>query len=221
VSILPKTVAGALRLIEKAEEAHADLIEVRLDSFKDYRKLAGVATHGKTLKIAACKPPRCHGTFPGTETEQQQVVLDAAKSGFTYVDVDLTQPKLNETVAELRRLGVKVIVSFHSFAETPSAAELNSVLDMEIALGADVCKIVTTANRIEDNLVLLNLTEASCSKAKLVCFAMGEQGKVSRLLSPLFGGYFTFASLAQGSETAAGQLTIQEMQSAYKLLGVK
>ena len=221
MSILPKTATEALRLIAQAEEAHADLIEVRLDSFQDSDKLADVAAHGRTLKIAACKPPRCHGTFSGTDAEQRQVLLNAAKSGFTYVDVDLTQPKLNETVAELKRLGAKVIVSFHNFAETPSAVELNSVLDMEIALGADVCKIVTTAKCIDDNLVLLNLTEASCSKAKLVCFAMGEQGKISRLLSPLFGGYFTFASLAQGSETAAGQMSIQEMQSAYKLLGVK
>jgi 3-dehydroquinate dehydratase len=50
---------------------------------------------------------------------------------------------------------------------------------------------------------------------------MGELGRVSRLLSPLFGGYFTFASLERGSETAAGQMTIQEMKSAYELLGLK
>ncbi|MCK5563398.1 type I 3-dehydroquinate dehydratase, partial [Candidatus Bathyarchaeota archaeon] len=56
---------------------------------------------------------------------------------------------------------------------------------------------------------------------KIVCFAMGEAGKVSRLLSPLFGGYFTFASLDRGNETAAGQLAIQEMITAYELLGQK
>jgi 3-dehydroquinate dehydratase len=40
-------------------------------------------------------------------------------------------------------------------------------------------------------------------------------------VSPLFGGYFTFASLERGSETAAGQMTIQEMKTAYELLGLK
>ncbi len=220
MSILPKTLAEALRLIEKAEEAHADLIEVRLDSFKDWDKLADVATHGKTPKIAACKPPRCHGKFTGTETEQRRLLLDAAKSGFTYVDVDLTQPKLSDTIAELKRLGAKTIVSSHDFDATPSPAELNRVLERETALGADVCKIITTAKRIEDNLTLLNFTSTACNKAPLVCFAMGEHGKVSRLLSPLFGGYFTFVSLEQGSETAAGQIAIQEMQSAYRLLGL-
>jgi 3-dehydroquinate dehydratase type I len=80
---------------------------------------------------------------------------------------------------------------------------------------------VTTAKRMEDNLTALNFTSAASSKAKLVCFCMGELGKVSRLLSPLFGGFFTFASLERGSETASGQITIQKMKSTYALLGQK
>ena len=65
---------------------------------------------------------------------------------------------------------------------------------------------------------MLNFVSAMSSKAKLVCFCMGEQGKVSRLLSPMFGAFFTFASLEQGSETASGQMTIEEMRAAYNLL---
>jgi 3-dehydroquinate dehydratase len=49
---------------------------------------------------------------------------------------------------------------------------------------------------------------------------MGELGKTSRLLSPLFGGFFTFASLERGKETAAGQLTVQEMKAVYETLGI-
>jgi len=215
VSILPKTTTEALRLIEKAEDAHADLIEVRLDCLKDPRGLADLAVHGKVPKIATDK------NFSGTKTEQPQILLSAAKNGFEYVDIELTNPKLKGTIKELKLLGAKPIVSFHDFAEPLSLAELNSVLEREIASGAGVCKIVTTAKRIEDNLTILNFTSTACSKAKIVCFAMGELGKVSRLLSPLFGGFFTFASLKRGSETAAGQMTIQEMNTAYKLLGLK
>jgi 3-dehydroquinate dehydratase type I len=221
VSILPKTATEALRLVEKAESAHADLIEVRLDCFKAYNALGDVAAHGKTPKIATNKLHSCGGKFSGTETEQLQLLLNAAKNGIEYVDVELSNSKLKETVEELKLLNVKPIVSFHDFAATPSLSELNNVLEREIASGADVCKIVTTAKRIEDNLTLLDFTSTASSKAKIVCFAMGELGRVSRLLSPLFGGYFTFASLERGSETAAGQMTIQEMKSAYELLGLK
>jgi 3-dehydroquinate dehydratase type I len=214
VSILPKTVSEALRLIEKAEVAHADFIEVRLDSIENGGELSDLAAHGKTLKIATDKSSR-------TETEQRQMLLSAAKSGFEYVDVELSAPQLKELVKELKASGAKPIVSFHKFNGSLGISELNSVFEREISSGAEVCKIVTTAKRIEDNLTTLNFTSTASSKAKLVCFCMGELGKVSRLLSPLFGGFFTFASLERGSETASGQMTIQEMKAAYELLGQK
>ena len=212
VSILPKTVSEALTLIEKAEEAHADLIEVRLDSLENQHELSGLAAHGKTQKIATDRSSR-------PETEQRQMLLSAAKSGFEYVDVELSTPQLKDLIKELKALGTKPIVSFHKFDGSLGISELNSVLEREISSRAEVCKIVTTAKRIEDNLTTLNFTSTAFSKTKLVCFCMGELGKISRLLSPLFGGFFTFASLERGSETASGQMTIQEMKIAYKLLG--
>jgi 3-dehydroquinate dehydratase type I len=218
VSILPKTVPEALQLIEKAEEANADFIEVRLDRLEDclenHLGLADLAAHSKTPKIATDKSSR-------PQTEQRQMLLNAAKSGFEYVDAELSTPQLKDLVKELKALGAKLIVSFHKFDGSLDTSELNSILEKEISSGAEVCKIVTTAKRIEDNLTTLNFVSAASSKAKLVCFCMGEQGKFSRLLSPLFGGFFTFASLEQGSETASGQMTIQEMKTAYALLGQK
>jgi len=55
----------------------------------------------------------------------------------------------------------------------------------------------------------------------LACCAMGELGKPSRLLSPVFGAFFTFASLDEKRRTANGQLTIQEMRRTYEALGLK
>lgn len=214
VAILPKTVSEALRLIEKVEESNADFIEVRLDCLKNSRELADLVAHGQMPKIATDRSSR-------TETEQRQMLLSAAKSGFEYVDIELSTPQLKDLVKELKALGAKPIVSFHEFNGSLSTLELNSILEKEISSGADVCKIVTTANRIEDNLTILNFTSTASSKTKLVCFCMGALGKVSRLLSPLFGGFFTFASLERGNETASGQMTIQEMKAAYELLGQK
>jgi 3-dehydroquinate dehydratase type I len=221
VSILPRTIPEALRLIEKAETSEADFIEVRLDFLENTRELGDLARHGKTLKIATNMPASCQGKFSGTEAERQQILLSAAKNDFAYVDVGLSTPKLENFVSEVKAAGAKPIVSFHDFSQSLSLPELNNILEREIACGADVCKIVTTANQVEDNLKLLNFTSTACSKAKVVCFAMGELGKISRLLSPLFGGFFTFASLERGSETAAGQMTIREMRTAYELLGLK
>jgi 3-dehydroquinate dehydratase type I len=221
VSILPATIPEALRLIEKAEDSYVDFIEIRLDQLGNSRELSDVASHGKTPKIATHRLPSRQGKFSGTSTEQNDILLNAAKSGFEYVDVDLSNPKLKGSVKELNSLGVQSIVSFHDFTGPLTIPEMASILKREISSGADVCKIVTTAKRVEDNLAMLNFASAASGKTKLVCFCMGESGKVSRLLAPLFGSFFTFASLERGSETAAGQMTVREMKAAYKLLGLK
>jgi len=157
----------------------------------------------------------------GSENERKKILLDAARNGFEYVDVELSTPRLKEIVGDLRGMGVKPVISFHDFDETPSSSQLNEILRREIDSGADVCKIVTTAKLVEDNLTVLDFVSKASKSAKIVCFSMGELGKPSRLLSPVFGAFFTIASLESGRKTASGQLTIQEMRTAYKALGLK
>ena len=221
VSVPPKTVAEALNLIEKAENQRADFIEVRLDSLKKHKELADIAHCSNTLLIATNRSTKCQGKFLGSENERQKILLDAARNGFEYVDVELSTPKLSDIIGNLRGMGVKPIISFHNFDETPSSSQLNEILRREIESGADVCKIVTTARLFEDNLTVLDFVSKASKSARIVCFSMGDLGKPSRLLSPVFGAFFTIASLESGRKTASGQLTIQEMRTAYEALGLK
>jgi len=218
VSILPETIAEALNLIEKAENYKADFIEVRLDRLENHSGLVDITNYGKAPMIATNRTPLCQGKFSGSETERQRILLNAARNGFEYVDVELSTPKLKDIVKDLHQMNVKPIISFHDFDGTPSLSKMYEVLENEIANGADVCKIVTTARLVKDNLTVLNFVSKACRSAKIVCFSMGELGKPSRLLSPLFGGFFTIASLERGRETASAQLTIQEMRTAYQAL---
>ena len=211
----------ALNLIEKAEKAKADLIEVRLDCLEISRKLSDLSASTKIPLIATNKLQSEKGFFSGTETERQRTLLNAAKNGFEYVDVDFLSPKRNETISKVKSLGAKTIVSYHKYDGILSASMMEKILDEQIASGASICKIVLTAKQIEDNLPTLSFVSFASTKAKLVCFCMGEHGKTSRLLSPAFGAFFTFASLEQGSETAVGQMSIGELKTAYKLLGIK
>ena len=210
---LPQSIAEALQLIRKAEESNVDFIEVRLDYLERGSRLADLTARQRIPLIAADRSLR-------NKTEGQAILLNAAKSGFQYVDIDLSSPKLQAFISQIKATGAKCIVSFHDYAKTLSALELNRILEREVSSGADVCKIVTTATKIEDNLTLLQFIQAAPVRKKPVCFAMGELGKTSRLLSPVFGGFFTFAALERGSETAPGQMTVQEMRAAYELLGL-
>ncbi|PVX23451.1 MAG: type I 3-dehydroquinate dehydratase [Candidatus Bathyarchaeum sp.] len=221
VSIPPKTVDEAFDLIQQAEEQHADIIEVRLDSLQDYKRLADIATVSKTPLIATNKSTQQNGSFSGTEQERQKVLTDAAKTGFSYIDIDLGTPYQKELIRSLKDYGSKVIVSYHDFQSTPSLLTLSNVLDEQLSLGSNVCKLITTAKKVEDNLAVLNFVSDASKLAEVVCFAMGELGKTSRLLSPVFGAFFTFACLDETKKTANGQLTIQEMKQAYETLGIK
>jgi 3-dehydroquinate dehydratase type I len=221
VSILPKNNLEALTLVERVEKVKADFVEVRLDCLETSRNLSELVKKTKIPLIASNKLRSERGNFSGTETERQQTLFNAAKNGFEYVDVDLSSPKYKETIGELKQLGAKPIVSYHKFDGALSISEMGTILEKEISSGAVVYKMVTTAKKTEDNLSMLNFVSSMSSRLKLVCFCMGEKGKISRLLSPLFGAFFTFASIELGSETASGQMSIQEMRSAYELLGVK
>jgi 3-dehydroquinate dehydratase type I len=221
ISILPKTPIEALSLIRRAEQAQADFIEVRLDYFEISRKLSDLVASTRIPLIATNKLVKEKGCFAGTEIERQQTLLNAAKNGFEYVDFDLSSPIAQETIRKLRLMNAKVVASYHNFDGGFNASQMSRVLDEEIDSGASVCKIVATAKQIQDNLAVLDFVSSNSSKAKLVCFCMGEHGKISRLLSPVFGAFFTFACLESGNETAVGQISISEMKTAYTLLGIK
>ena len=221
VSILPKNNVEALSLIKQAEKNKADFIEVRLDCLETSKNLSDLSKSTKIPLIATNKLRSEKGCFSGTETERQKTLLNAAKNGFEYVDVDLSSLEHKETIDKLKQLDAKLIVSFHKYDGPLSSSEMDNILKQEISSGANVCKIITTAKKIEDNLTLLKFISAMPSRVKLICFCMGQNGLISRLLSPMFGAFFTFASLQQGCETASGQLSIEDMRVAYDLLGAK
>ena len=106
----------------------------------------------------------------------------------------------------------------HNLRSTPGLEELKRIVTQELATGADICKVVTTAKSFEDNLTALRLF-ALFPGVKLVALAMGQVGKPSRVFSPLLGGYFTYASLSEGKESATGQLTVNYLRSFYEATG--
>jgi 3-dehydroquinate dehydratase len=47
---------------------------------------------------------------------------------------------------------------------------------------------------------------------------MGAAGQLSRVLCPLVGGYFTYASIEEGMESADGQITVKSLKEIYRIL---
>ena len=56
-------------------------------------------------------------------------------------------------------------------------------------------------------------------ETRVISFAMGALGCVSRVLCPLVGGDFIYASIEEGKESASGQVTVTDLRKIYGMLG--
>ena len=207
-------------LIKKAENVGANLAEIRLDYLEDFNGIEEAVEDAKIPLIATNRQYEQGGKRKQNEGERMQRLLELADKGFSMVDVEITTPNLKSVVKNLKKKGVETIISFHDFNKTPNLAELRKIAASQIKAGADICKIVTKANDISDNLTCLSLVSEMKQKIRMVCFAMGKHGILSRILSPIFGAHFTYASLESGMETAPGQISMQRLKEIYKCLGV-
>jgi 3-dehydroquinate dehydratase type I len=100
---------------------------------------------------------------------------------------------------------------------TPPDSELHRIIENELAQGADICKLVTTARSFEDNTRILGVIR-DFRPTNVIAFAMGQRGQASRILSPLFGSSFTYASVSESGKSAPGQITLSQMRNILGMI---
>ncbi|AII57612.1 3-dehydroquinate dehydratase [Dehalococcoides mccartyi] len=164
--------------------------------------------------IATCRRAAEGGSFSGSEEERISRLEKAAAAGAFMLDIEYSSPNLGEILKRLRPQA-KCLLSHHNFTDTPSAAELKTLVKDMLTYPADIYKVITTAASINDNIKLLNLIKEMPDK-EIVAFAMGEPGILSRILCPLAGSPFTYASLNDGNKSASGQMTLAQMIEIYR-----
>lgn len=199
----------------KAVEPLVDLFEVRIDLIGNgWQELA------KQLYkpwIACNRKVDEGGRCEGDEAERVEKLLEAAELGADIIDLELVTAGLPEVVALVKKKAV-CILSYHNLEVTPPLDNIKDIVRKQLAAGADICKVVTTAQSAEDSLTVLQIIP-DFPTVRVVTFAMGPLGLVSRILCPLVGGDFTYASLECGKESAPGQITVEELKKLYEMLG--
>jgi 3-dehydroquinate dehydratase-1 len=202
-----------LELIHNSEQ-FVDYFELRLDLVGlEWDKIANSL---KKPWIACNRSQKDGGKGDLNNTKRVDKLLKAADHGAAILDIELSTENLMEYVPALKTKAW-CLISYHDYFATPSYDSLVNVLGDELNAGADICKIVTTANSLEDNVTMLKLIN-NYPNIKLIAFTMGETGRISRILSPLAGGYFTYGCLEEGLETASGQISVKELHQIYKIL---
>ena len=213
-------ISDVKRMVEKAEQCNADIIEIRMDYLLEKINVEKIRKFTTLPLIATNRFQREGGGFRGLNKERVEILLDAATSGFDFVDIELMANNSKKIVKKIKTLGARSIVSHHIFTLTPSLSEITKIYKKMLSVKGNVCKIITTAKKIEDNLTCLRFVVEASKSNDVVCFCMGELGVISRLLSPIFGGYFTYASVEKGKESAVGQFTVAETKKIYELIKI-
>ncbi len=195
-------------------EPFVDLFEVRIDLIGDgWQELV---KQFKKPWIACNRKVDEGGRWQGDEASRVEKLLEAVGLGADIVDLELRTTNLKSAVALIKKR-TECLLSFHELEKTPPLDEMREMLQRQLEAGADICKIVTTAQRFEDNLTVLQLI-SEFPKTRIVSLAMGPLGFASRVLCPLVGGDFTYASIEQGKESASGQITVGELRKLYEMV---
>ncbi|MGA2265844.1 MAG: shikimate dehydrogenase [Phycisphaerae bacterium] len=191
-----------------AAAAGADTVECRLDLLQpapNERTLRSLLADPPLEVIATCRPVRQGGHFAGEESWRLEILRLAVQAGATFVDVE-------DDVDPAAWPAGRVICSFHEMDGCPP--DLEKIVRRLDDSPAEVSKVAFTASSSQDALRALDVLHNA--RKPTLALAMGEAGAVSRILARKFSAFGTFASLRRGAESAAGQLTIQEMRQLYR-----
>ena len=210
--------------------ARADIVEWRVDHFRDIASLQSVVETGKAVRRALPGVPLLFTRRSIAEGGQpvpigEGAIVELYEAACAEGIADLVDFEMSASRAGMaavreasRRHGVGLVCSFHDFERTPPLAKLTAQFRRAEQLGGDVAKVSVMARGPEDALTLLAATQqASRALAPaLIGVSMGPHGALSRIAGFAFGSALTFGVAAAGS--APGQMPIGELRAAIELL---
>ena len=194
----------------------SDYVEVRLDFLKAKQIPETLEIIKKDLKKIVCtlRPKNEGGKFTGTEKERIAILKLIAEYNPFLLDVEFnTLNKNKELTKYLKSTKTKLLVSWHDFQKTPKTIELKNKIKKMSKFSNNV-KIVSTAKSVDDATRMLELNDKK-SKNNLISFAMGDAGKLSRILCLYLGSPYTYVSL--GKAVAPGQFSVDEVNKIINL----
>jgi len=194
----------------------SDYVEIRFDFLKAEQIPQVLENVKKDLKKIVCtlRPKTEGGKFSGTERERISILKLIAEYNPFLLDVEFnTMKKEKSLVKYLKTTKTNLLISGHDFKKTPNFTELKSKLNQMSKFSSNV-KIVTTAKTTDDSTRVLQLYNKK-GKINLIAFAMGDPGRISRILSLYLGSPYAYVSL--GKPIAPGQFSVDEINKIINL----
>ncbi|MDH3277951.1 MAG: type I 3-dehydroquinate dehydratase [Nitrosopumilus sp.] len=208
----PKELQKTLKIALKKSE----LVEIRFDFLKAETIPQALEIVKKDLKRIVCtlRPKSEGGKFTGIEKERIAILKLISEYNPFLLDIEFNTIKHNKNLAKyLKRSKTSLLISEHDFKKTPNFTELKNKFNQMTKFSNNV-KIVTTAKSTDDSTRILQLYSKK-GRINLIAFAMGDYGRVSRILSLFLGSPFTYVSL--GKPIAPGQFSVDEIKKIINL----
>jgi 3-dehydroquinate dehydratase-1 len=207
---------------EPAARGHADAVEFRMDLATD--PLAALDDYEGELPILATNRAAWEGGEADAADAERLDALAVAAEHDAVAAVDVELASLREGAGQraaerARAAGATVVASVHDFDRTPPATWLRETLH-DAATRGDVGKLAVTAEHQRDVLDLLAATRAATSWGdRVATMAMGEPGRHSRAVAPLYGSKIGYAPVDPENATAPGQYDLAALRRLVSELG--
>jgi 3-dehydroquinate dehydratase-1 len=200
---------------EPRAREHADAVEFRMD-LADGDPLAALSAYDGDLPLLVTNRAAWEGGA-ADDDEARLCALRRAAEHEAVAAVDLELAALDavdgrRTAAHARDHGAAVVASVHDFEGTPSLDRMETLL-ADAASRGDVGKLAVTATDRGDALSLLRATHAAASAGhRVATMAMGEPGRHTRAVAPVYGSKVGYAPVDPASATAPGQYDLATLR---------
>ena len=194
----------------------SDYVEIRFDFMEPNKIPIALNLIKKHLPKCICtlRPRLEGGKFSSNEKNRISILKLIAEYNPYLLDVEYNTIQKNKTLQQyLKKTKTNLLISWHDFAKTPNIGFLKSMRKKMARFSKNI-KIVTTAKSMKDTLHILSLYKFK-SNTNLIAFAMGDYGRMSRILCTQLGSPYTYVSL--GKPVAPGQFSLDEIKSIFEL----
>ncbi len=198
----------------KAKKLGADILEIRIDLLDAdmHQLLQNLKKLGMPV-IITNRMKKEGGSWNRTEGERIEMLVSLLPLA-DAVDIELCAIKKDIVVKRAKSAGKTVIISTHDFQRTPDHDKMMDIIRESFEAGADIAKLAVMPGSFEDVLRLLNITLHA--EGAVCTIAMGEMGRHSRVIAPVYGSVMTYGYI--GTATAPGQLRVDELKAILDML---
>ncbi len=210
-----------LRLLKPDDLKIIDLIELRVDMFKtlsvDYVKSVFQQTKNRFSKPVLCTIRlSSEGGRQHIDERRRRVLFEAVVPFADMLDIEINSGLFPDIIRLAHRFHKPVIASYHNLGKTPSDGVIRAMLNKARRESADITKFAVKAATLHDVARLLRFT-MDHTKSNLITISLGDPGRISRVVNPLFGSLITYGYI--GKPKADGQMHIKQLAEQLRAYG--